>query len=113
MTVLLRWRTRLLLLPLRLLDGCFGRFRAKQVGDGQHPDEDDAEGDEERREVAVAGHGCRPPARPPRRASASASRRVLERPQTRVSWRLRCGSASNAIAASSCYEFWLFPTVLR
>ena len=46
----------LLLLPLRLLHGCFGRFRAKQVCDGQHPDEDDAEGHEERREVAVARH---------------------------------------------------------
>ena len=46
----------LLLLPLRLLDRCFGRFRAKQVRDREHPDEDHPKGYQERREVAVARH---------------------------------------------------------
>ena len=46
----------LLLLPLRLLDGCFGRFRAKQVRDGEDADEHNSKSYQERREVAVARH---------------------------------------------------------
>ena len=46
----------LLLSPFSLLDGRLRGFRAKQVGDREHANEDHPKGDEERREVAVAGH---------------------------------------------------------
>ena len=43
-------------LLLAFFDGRLRGFRAEQVGDREHPDEDHPKGHEERREVAVAGH---------------------------------------------------------
>ena len=43
-------------LLLAFLTGAFAGLAAEQVSDGQHTDEDDPKGYQERREVAVARH---------------------------------------------------------